>query len=56
LAPAQDAHEIRGDLTLEQILDMLGAIAGIHGDPGYVGPILQATLDGLRPPPGDAAS
>jgi AcrR family transcriptional regulator len=54
LAAAQDAHEIRGDLTLEQILDMLGAIARIHGDPGYVGPILQAALDGLRPPPGDA--
>jgi AcrR family transcriptional regulator len=56
LAAAQDAHEIRGDLTLEQILDMLGAIAKIHGDPGYVEPILQAVLDGLRPPPGDAAS
>jgi AcrR family transcriptional regulator len=51
LAAAQDAHEIRGDLTLEQILDMLGAIAKIHGDPGYVGPILQAALDGLRLPP-----
>jgi AcrR family transcriptional regulator len=52
LAAAQAAHEIRGDLTLEQILDMLGAIARIPGDPGYVGPILQAALDGLRPPPG----
>jgi hypothetical protein len=31
-----------------------GAIARIHGDLGYVGPILQAALDGLRPPPGDA--
>jgi AcrR family transcriptional regulator len=56
LAAAQEAREIRGDLTLEQILDMLGAIARIHGDPGYVEPILQAALDGLRPPPGDAVS
>jgi hypothetical protein len=56
LAAAQDAREIRGDLTLEQILDMLGAIARIQRDPGYVEPILQAALDGLRPPPGDAAS
>jgi hypothetical protein len=33
---------------------MLGAIAGIHGDPGYVSPILQAALDGLRLLPDDA--
>ena len=50
LAAAQHAGEIRGDLTLEQILDMIVAIATIHGDTGYTGPILQATLDGLRPP------
>ena len=54
LAAAQDAHEIRADLTLEQILDMLTAIAKIPGDPSYVEPIFQATLDGLRLPTDDA--
>jgi AcrR family transcriptional regulator len=50
LAAAQHAGEVRDDLTLEQILDMIVAIAAIHGDAGYTGPILQAALDGLRPP------
>jgi AcrR family transcriptional regulator len=50
LAAAQNAGEVREDLTLEQILDMIVAIAAIHGDTGYTGPILQAALDGLRPP------
>jgi AcrR family transcriptional regulator len=50
LAAAQRAGEVRDDLTLEQILDMIVAIAAIHGDTGYTGPILQAALDGLRPP------
>ena len=50
LAAAQHAGEVRDDLTLEQILDMILAIATIHGDTGYTGPILQAALDGLRPP------
>jgi AcrR family transcriptional regulator len=50
LAAAQYAGEVRDDLTLEQILDMIVAIATIHGDTGYTGPILQAALDGLRPP------
>jgi AcrR family transcriptional regulator len=48
LAAAQRAHEIRDDLTLEQILDMTIAIATIRGDPDHVEPILQAALDGLR--------
>jgi hypothetical protein len=39
----------RGDLNLEQILDMFVAIAKIPGDPGYLEPILDAALDGLRP-------
>jgi AcrR family transcriptional regulator len=52
LAAAQHAREIRDDLTLEQILDMVVAIATIHGDTRYVEPILQAALDGLRPPGG----
>jgi AcrR family transcriptional regulator len=50
LVAAQHAAEVRDDLTLEQILDMIVAIATIHGDTGYTGPILQAVLDGLRPP------
>jgi AcrR family transcriptional regulator len=50
LLAAQHAHEVRDDLTLEQILDMIIAVATIHGDPAYVEPILQTTLDGLRPP------
>jgi AcrR family transcriptional regulator len=49
LAAAQRTREIRADLTLEQILDMIIAIAKIHGDPAYLEPILQTTLDGLRP-------
>jgi AcrR family transcriptional regulator len=49
LVAAQDAGEVRDNLTLEQILDMIVAIATIHGDTGYTGPILQAALDGLRP-------
>jgi len=51
LAAAQGGHEVRDDLTLEQILDMVVAIATIHGDGPYLEPILQATLDGLRPRP-----
>jgi len=54
LAAAQDAHEVRDDLTLEQILDMVIAIATIHGDDRYLGPILRTALDGLRPPAGAA--
>ena len=51
LTAAQHAHEVRDDLTLEQILDMIVAISAIHGDTGYTGPILRAALDGLRPRP-----
>jgi AcrR family transcriptional regulator len=50
LAAAQRAHEVRDNLTLEQILDMVIAIATIHGDARYLEPILQTALDGLRPP------
>jgi AcrR family transcriptional regulator len=50
LTAAQNAHEIRNDLTLEQIFDMIVAIAKIDGDPDYVKPMLQTMLDGLRPP------
>jgi len=50
LAAAQHAGEVRDELTIEQILDMIVAIATIHGDTGYTEPILQTVLDGLRPP------
>ena len=50
LAAGQRAHEVRDDLTLEQVLDMVTAIATIKGDPGYLEPILRTALDGLRPP------
>ena len=50
LVAAQHAREVRDELTLEQILDMIVAIATIHGDTGYTEPILQTALDGLRPP------
>jgi len=48
LAAAQHAREVRDDLTVEQVLDLIHAIATIRGDTSYVHPILQATLDGLR--------
>ncbi len=51
LAAAQRAHEIRDDLALEQVLDMVIAIATIHGDTRYLEPILATALDGLRPRP-----
>ncbi|MDX6394364.1 MAG: hypothetical protein QOJ73_5427 [Streptosporangiaceae bacterium] len=49
-AAAQRAREVRDDLVLEQVLDMVIAIAAIHGDARYLEPILQAALDGLSPP------
>ncbi len=48
LRAAQESGEIRTDLTLEQILDMVVAIAKIPGDAGYREPILRAALDALR--------
>jgi AcrR family transcriptional regulator len=49
LLAAQRSHEVRDDLTLEQILDMVIAIARIDGESDYLEPILKTTLDGLRP-------
>ena len=49
LLAAQASGETRSDLTLEQILDMVAAIAKIPGDTSYREPILQAALDSLRP-------
>jgi len=49
LLAAQASGETRSDLTLEQILDMIAAIAKIPGDASYREPILRAALDSLRP-------
>src|SRR5260221_13210515 len=40
LVAAQQVHEVRDDLTLEQVLDMVVAIAMIQGDTRYLAPIL----------------
>lgn len=48
LVAAQASVEVRDDLTLEQVLDMVIAVSAIRGDPGYREPILQAALDGIR--------
>ena len=48
LDAAQRAGEIREDLVLEQILDMVVAIATINGTSDYIEPILDAAIDGLR--------
>jgi len=50
LAAAQRAGDVRDELTIEQVLDLIHGLATIHGDASYVEPILQAALDGLRPP------
>jgi AcrR family transcriptional regulator len=50
LVAAQRAYEIRSDLTLEQTLDLMVAIAKIGGDADYLEPILQSALDGFRIP------
>jgi AcrR family transcriptional regulator len=47
---AQRSHEVRDDLSLQQILDMIIAIASVHGDADYLEPILQTALAGLSPP------
>lgn len=46
LMAAQSSHEVRADLTLKQILDMVVAIAKIRGDPSYLEPILDAAVNG----------
>ena len=48
LAAAQESGEVRDDLTLEQVLDMVIAVGAIRGEPGYREPILLAALDGIR--------
>lgn len=49
LEAARRSGEVRADLSLEQILGLLGAIAKIPGDTNHREPILRAALDALRP-------
>jgi AcrR family transcriptional regulator len=49
LLAAQESGEIQVDLSLEQILDMVVAVAKISGDTDYREPILQAALDAIWP-------
>jgi len=48
LIAAQEAHEARTDLTIDQVLDLVLAAVTVSGDREYVEPILRAALDGLR--------
>ncbi|RFA11719.1 TetR family transcriptional regulator [Subtercola boreus] len=56
LLAAQQAREIRTDLTLDQVLDLTLAIVTIPGERDYVEPIFQASLDGLRTPPAESSA
>jgi AcrR family transcriptional regulator len=48
LTAAQQAGAVRGDLTLEQTLLLVVAVARMPGDEAFVEPLLQTVLDGLR--------
>jgi AcrR family transcriptional regulator len=48
LSAARDAHQIDEGLDLDQILDLVMAIAKIPATPEYRQPILDAALAGLR--------
>jgi AcrR family transcriptional regulator len=50
LSAAQQADEIRSDLTFDQIIQMVNAIAKIPAESDYLEPMFQTLLDGLRPP------
>ncbi len=49
LVAAQHTHDVRDDISLAQVLDLVVAIAQIHGESDYLEPILRTALDGLRP-------
>lgn len=48
LTEAQQSGEFRNDLDIGQMLDLMVAVARIHGDAHHVQPIAQVALDGLR--------
>jgi AcrR family transcriptional regulator len=50
LLAAQRAAQIRDDLSLDQVLDTVHAVATIRGDRDYLRPILDSVLEGLRLP------
>jgi AcrR family transcriptional regulator len=50
LRAAQDSGDVQAGLSLDQILDMIVAIAKIPGGPDYVQPILRTALAGLSRP------
>ncbi len=52
LLAAQQAGQARAGLSLEQILDLFGAIAQIPGEASYRDPILDAALRALQSAPG----
>lgn len=56
LTAAQQAGQIRPELTLEQLLDMVLALSAIRGGASYREPILSAALTGIRVPSTDPAS
>jgi AcrR family transcriptional regulator len=47
---AREAGAVRDGLGLEQVLEAVVAVARIEGDAAYTAPVLEALLDGLRPP------
>jgi AcrR family transcriptional regulator len=48
LTAAQEAGQIRDDLTLEQIFDLIVAIAKVNESPDYLHPLFETVLDGLH--------
>jgi hypothetical protein len=49
LARAQDAHVVRADTDLSEVIQMVGGIAKIPAsEPGQIEHILDIALDGLR--------
>ena len=50
VAAAQEAGTVRADLTLDQVLHLIVAVAGIPAPDDVVRPILRAALDGLSGP------
>lgn len=48
LDAAQSAGDVRPELTLEQVLDLVIAVAKIPGSADYVQPILVSAIAGLR--------
>ncbi|RKR75219.1 TetR/AcrR family transcriptional regulator [Frondihabitans australicus] len=48
LDAARESGEVRPELTIDQVVDLVHAVAVISGDRDYVRPILRAALDGIR--------